>query len=217
MHTRLTTRMIAMAQAGLSILNPQIRFGLLFACCGLALAPLPAGSAIVPWAGSGGSGLWSDNLNWFGGGVPALGDGVSFGAGKPHLVNTNDLITGRFWSRVDINGSNYVIRGNAMHMTNGFRATYLSGSSTFEPDVALFLGNQSLSVQPNSTLIMNGDIIFSDSLDLTLNVNGTMRMFGNFVGGGISAIISEGGGRVELYGSNRYTNTIQVAGGTMWV
>src|SRR2546423_4649202 len=131
-----------------------VRFGLLLACCGLALAPLPAGSAIVPWAGSGGSGLWSDNLNWFGGGVPALGDGVSFGAGKPHLVNTNDLITGRFWSRVDINGSNYVIRGNAMHLTNNFRADYLSGSSTFEPDLALFSRNQSLNLfQPNSTLI----------------------------------------------------------------
>src|SRR5437667_5580425 len=114
-------------------------------CLVLALAPVSANSAVIrDWAGQGTSGLWSDNLNWFG--MPAFGDGVSFGAGKPHLVNTNDLITGRFWSRVDINGSNYVIRGNAMHLTNGFRATYLSGSSTFEPDVALFLGNQSLSV-----------------------------------------------------------------------
>src|SRR5256885_6930822 len=115
MHTALTTRIIGLALLGLLGLS--------------TLNPLPAaGASIVPWAGSGGSGLWSDNLNWFGGGVPALGDGVSFGAGKPHLVNTNDLITGRFCSRVDINGSNYVIRGNAMHLTNGFRATYLSGS-----------------------------------------------------------------------------------------
>src|SRR5437763_1438649 len=147
MYTGRTTRIIGLALLGLSTLNP-----------------LPAaGSAIVSWAGSGSSGLWSDNLNWFGG-VPAFGDGVLFEAGKPHLVNTNNLITGRFWSRVKIEGSNYVIRGNAMHLTNSFQADYVSGSSTFEPDLALFSFNQFLNVsQPSSTLIMNGDIIFSNT------------------------------------------------------
>src|SRR5437762_5531533 len=173
---------------------------------------------VTSWAGQGATGFWSDGTNWFGA-KPGIGDSVIFGAGKPRPVNTNDLITGRFWSTVNINGSNYVIRGNAMHLTNGFRADYLSGSSTFEPDLALFSFNQLLNVfQPNSTLIMNGDIIFSNSVDLTLVVAGTMRMFGNFVGRGSSlGMTSQGAGRVELYGSNRYTNTIHVAGGTMWV
>src|ERR1043166_6934685 len=187
-------------------------------CLVLALAPLSANSAAIrDWAGQGTTGLWSDNLNWFGG-TPAFGDGARFGAGLPRPVNTNDLITGRFWSTVKINGSNYVIRGNAMHLTNGFQADYLSGSSTFEPDLALFSRSQLLNVfQPNSTLIMNGDIIFSNAIDLTLDVDGIMRMFGNFVGRGFAGMTSQGSGRVELYGANLYTNKIHLTAGTMWV
>src|SRR5258708_7772090 len=154
---------------------PAVLLGLLI--CGVSAS----GAGITPWAGQGSTGLWSDNLNWFGG-APIAGSGASFGAGLPRPINTNDLATSRFWSTVRIDGSNYVIHGNALHLTNGFSADYLGGSSTFDPDISIFSFNQLPSVlRSNSTLIMNGNIVLTNSADLTFDGPGPLRLFANLI------------------------------------
>src|SRR4051812_12641087 len=94
-------------------------FGLLLACL-LALLNFSASAATKTWDGSS-SGNWNANANWSGSLVPNAGDDLVFPAGATRLDITNNFSPNRAFNSITILGSNYVIRGSALIITNGLR------------------------------------------------------------------------------------------------
>src|SRR4051812_28663041 len=80
------------------------------------LAPLSHASTRT-WSGAGANGNWSTSGNWSS--TPVAGDDLVFPAVAARLANTNDFLN-RGFNSITISGSNYVIQGNALSVSNNF-------------------------------------------------------------------------------------------------
>src|SRR5690349_18459432 len=109
---------------------------------GGAIAALAGLVALLPASASAASKLWSGNVNgnfsapsnWVGSVAPVAGDDLVF---QPnHLVSrflvTNDLSPNRAFNSIAIQGSNYILRGNAVLVTNGITTVNSIGTNRIE-------------------------------------------------------------------------------------
>ena len=62
--------------------------------------------------------LWSTPGNWAGG-VPVAGDRIAFPVSASNPTNTNDLAAGTVFFDITFLGSNYIINGNAIGLSDG--------------------------------------------------------------------------------------------------
>ena len=89
-----------------------------------------ARAAVKVWSGGGLlNGNWSTGANW-GGSPPNAGDDLIFPNVVVGLRNTNDFV-GRGFSSIILTGSNYVVQGNSLFLTNGLSAQHLNFTNTF--------------------------------------------------------------------------------------
>jgi fibronectin-binding autotransporter adhesin len=78
-------------------------------------------AAAKTWTGAVNN-LWSNPGNWLGG-VPGPGDPIVFPSGAANLSNTDDLSDGPPFKSILFTGSNYVISGGDIGLTNGISST----------------------------------------------------------------------------------------------
>src|SRR3989442_5215072 len=86
----------------------------------LLLLELSAGAAVKTWSGSS-SGNWTTSANWSGGSAPADGDDLLFPPGITRTNMTNNFSPNRARNSATFTGSNYVLSGSAIILTNGLR------------------------------------------------------------------------------------------------
>lgn len=176
---------------------------MVFALLGLT-APAAQAADTATWTGAD-SGLWSDPDNWTGS-TPAADVVLVFPAGAARQAVVNDLPSGIAFQSITIAGSGYDLSGNALSLTRGVLATYTSGSSVIDLDVALGTG---INVATGGTLSVKGA------------VTGTAGL--GFAGGGTLALDSTanaytgativGPGVLEVNGA--IVSPIVLAGGTL--
>jgi hypothetical protein len=94
------------------------------------LATWPAHAATKTWDGSS-SGFWGTAANWAGTVVPANGDDLVFPANASRFTLTNN-IANLALSSITLSGSNYLLRGNVITLTNVITANQSSGTNTIE-------------------------------------------------------------------------------------
>src|SRR5438552_2185075 len=82
---------------------------------GLAAFVMSARASTRTWSGAGGNGNWSTSGNWSS--TPNAGDDLVFPTGAARLANTNDFVS-RGFNSITISGSNYVIQGNSLSVSN---------------------------------------------------------------------------------------------------
>jgi len=144
------------------------------AACWLAvLLALPAfcPAATNSWIGLGASGNWSDGSNWGTTAPPGTGDTIVFPAGAARPVNTNNLSGTLILSQMQFRGSNYVLYGNALSVTNSIVATNLSGANAINNAITLATADVTMLVSAG-TLALNGQL--SGSVGVTKTGAGTL-------------------------------------------
>src|SRR5690349_1918018 len=77
-----------------------------------------ASAAIRIWDGSA-SGYWTNAANWTANIVPTNGDGLVFPANAARLVMTNTAGAATNFTFLQFLGSNYVLYGGVLFLTNG--------------------------------------------------------------------------------------------------
>jgi hypothetical protein len=139
--------------------------------------------------------LWSTPGNWTGG-VPAAGDRIAFSATGLNRTTTNDLATGTVFYDLTFLGSNYIINGNPLGLTDGIT----SGQAPATINVNLqVVGSQTMGGSYCcGPLNLAGNIdLGANVLTLSYQVNATGTIFGT---GGLTL-----GDIITLSGPNTYT------------
>src|SRR5947207_77325 len=108
------------------LLTDRVAVWLAALCLCLGAGNLGAG--IKTWDGSS-SGNWATAANWTGGVAPATGDDLVFPAGVTRLIVTNNIASLTLRS-LTFTGSNYVVRGVGITLTNGISAGHLSKTNS---------------------------------------------------------------------------------------
>src|SRR5437867_711784 len=176
------------------------------------LLTIPTASAVTKtWDGSS-SGNWNSSANWTNNAVPVDGDDLVFPANATRFTLTNN-ITGLNVKSITFNGSNYVLRGNSILLTNGIIAGYTSKTNTVELDITLG-ANQTFTVNTGGALEVNGDIDLG-GFNLTIN-----NLFITELGGAISGtgdLVKNRSGSLTLSGTvaNTFVGTTTVNAGTL--
>jgi uncharacterized repeat protein (TIGR01451 family) len=102
---------------------------LLLNICGGAAA-----QTTYSWTGAA-SNLWSNQNNWTPIGVPVNGDSLVFPSGPTTLSVQNDLPAGRSFERINLNGDNYLVAGNALAVRTQLQALGRNARFNFVVDV----------------------------------------------------------------------------------
>ncbi|MEO6182229.1 MAG: autotransporter-associated beta strand repeat-containing protein, partial [Verrucomicrobiota bacterium] len=191
-------------------LHPSVALVLIFLFLASASS---APAALKTWLGTGGTGNWSTSGNWSPSGAPANGDDLSFPAGAGQLLNTNNLV--RSFSSIAFSGGSggYIIRGNAITLTNGLTAAHTAGLNTV--DITITNGaSQTITATTGGTLAVTGDIVFN-GFNLTINNTVAVNLAGLLSGTG--NLTKNGSGNLLINGSvnNTYTGTTTVNNGTL--
>jgi hypothetical protein len=85
------------------------------------------------WTGAA-NGNFNNAGNWTGG-TPVAGDDLVFQSGVTRLLVTNDFSPNRAFNSLFFQGSNYVVRGNAILVTNGIGSNNSIGTNHIDADV----------------------------------------------------------------------------------
>ncbi|MBA3960372.1 MAG: autotransporter-associated beta strand repeat-containing protein [Chthoniobacterales bacterium] len=182
-------------RAALSSSKPTRNLGLartLVSCAALllAVAPLQAGNT---WDGGGGSGNWSDSLNWNLDTLPTSPGGLTF-AGTLQLASHND----QFANGTLFNGLNFSV---------GAGAFVLDGNSI---SLGANVVNSSTSLQ---TINFGLDLTGTRTFALTTG-GGNITVGGNITSsGGTFGVSTSGAGFLTLSGANTYSGNTTFAGG----
>ncbi|MDG3007728.1 Ig-like domain repeat protein [Paludisphaera mucosa] len=144
------------------------------------------------WTGLGGDGNWSTDANWDTNLAPSGGEDLVFPSGAARRNNNNDL-SGKTFRSIEIAGGGYDIAGNAITLTDGLSATFVSDTSEFHPGIAL-------TATETIDVVDGGDLILSGAIS----------------GAGFG-IVKTGGGTLEYTGfsANTYTGATTVNAGTL--
>jgi len=172
--------------------------------------------AVKAWDGSS-SGNWSVGANWSDGIAPAAGDDLVFPEfGVTRYTMTNDFIASpRAFRSITFYGSNYVVWGTNLVLTNGIDAVNVSGANTIWNDVELRASQTFLSFATAADLTFNGDVALG-TYGLTLNCRaGDIFMNGSISGNG--SVTKTGAGVLRYSGdtANTYTGFTWVRTGTL--
>ena len=169
-----------------------------------------ASAATKTWDGSS-SGNWSAVANWTNNVAPVNGDDLVFPPGAFRFVTTNDLSALHLKS-ITLSGSNYVLRGNSISLTNGLAATCLNRTNSIEFAITLSAVQTFNSSNAGAALILNGQIANAASV---FNVDGSGQTFCNGLISGAGALAKFGAGQLTLTASNSYSGLTSVNIGTL--
>ncbi|MCX6925135.1 MAG: hypothetical protein NT154_18265 [Verrucomicrobia bacterium] len=135
----------------------NFHFTLLLALGGLVSIP-SARAGIKFWTGAV-NGNFNNSGNWSGG-TPVAGDDLIFQANVlvTRLVATNDFSPNRAFNTITFQGSNYVVRGNVLLVTNGISSLNSIGPNTVDADVDVRASQFWAASGALATLDFNGDI-----------------------------------------------------------
>ncbi|HUJ79293.1 MAG TPA: LamG-like jellyroll fold domain-containing protein [Nitrospiria bacterium] len=148
-------------------------------------------AATRTWTGGGTDNNWSTAANW-GGTAPVSGDTVVFPGGAAQLSNNNDIAGATFI--ITISGSGYTLSGNAVTLGGNLTDSTASGSNTINLPI---------------TLSANRTVTVTNAAE-TLTISGTISE-----AGGARNLIKAGNGILILSGTNSYTGTTTISGGTL--
>src|SRR5947209_13803368 len=124
----------------------------------------PASAAIKTWDGSS-SGNWATAANWSGGTLPISGDDLVFPGSITRLTMTNNFSPNRNFNSITLLGTNYILRGNPLILTNGIKMGTMGNTqispnvNTIEADIQLQAAETFRVTNYNSTLSISGNII----------------------------------------------------------
>src|SRR5262245_4350461 len=121
----------------------------------LCLGAVQANAATKTWDGSS-SGNWATAANWAGNVAPVAGDDLVFPASVSRFTTTNNIGT-LILRSVSFSGSNYVLRGSGIVLTNGISAAHISKTNTIELDVTIN-SNITFTVTSGGVLEILGDL-----------------------------------------------------------
>jgi autotransporter-associated beta strand protein len=175
---------------------------------------LPATAATKTWDGSS-SGNWNTTANWAGNIVPADGDDLIFPPNAARFAITND-ISGLNLRSITFSGSNYVLRGNFITLTNGVTGNYSNSTSTVDLPIQLDAAQTFNCTNSGSFLVFNGDITNNGHL-LTVAGSGTTT-FGataNITGSG--GFTKNGSGNAFLEASNSFSGVVTINSGELLI
>ncbi|WZO99892.1 Ig-like domain repeat protein [Isosphaeraceae bacterium EP7] len=134
--------------------------------------------------------LWSSPDNWVGDVAPTAGANLVFPVGAMRFSNVNDFAAGFDVHSVTLAAAGYSIFGNAIDLIGGINTDYSSGLSMFSIDT---------------------DLVGSSSFDVA--TGGRMVLGGVLFGSGI--LVKDGGGTLQLDGTNSYLGGTTVNAGTL--
>ena len=138
---------------------------------------------------------WNNSANWGGAGTPANGDTIIFQGPQPTLLNTNNIADLVLNQIRFIGGSGgFDLRGNAFTLTNSIIATNTAGANIIENNITLATAT-------------NVQMVVSNGVSLTLD--GALSGSVGVNKAGLGTLTYQGPG------SNPYTGTTLVSGGTL--
>jgi len=198
------------AQAN-SITAAGIPFSITYNANSMVLTVL---SSVRTWkGGAGGGSSWSLAANWVGGTAPLAGDSLVFPQSVNSKTSSNDYAANTLFSSIALDGTGYLIPGNAINLKNGISENSSSGSgSSLSMPIKL--------VQAQAFDALNNGFTLSGTLDLngfplTVAGAGPVRLTGIISGAG--GITKNGSGSSTLSGVNTYTGVTQISAGTLIV
>jgi autotransporter-associated beta strand protein len=176
------------------------------------------------WTGHGADANWLTGANWIFFnpdpelGPPSPGDDLVFPAGAARLSNTNNFPVNTAFNTLTFTGSNYVISGNAIELSQGITTNIPAGSVSdvdvlFGPGVTLLnpqtfaANNTAHGVQltgATGPVNLNGNA-------LTVTGIGPLVISGPLTGAG--GLTKTGTGTLTLSGNNNYTGVTNVLAG----
>lgn len=173
-------------------------------------------AAMRTWSGGGADNFWANPANW-GGIAPVAGDSLIFpgGAGVDvtSLNNTNDLVIGTTIGSITFSGTNYVLRGNVLLLTNGIN--HASGGTN---TIGIGLGlefNQSFVSSSGSGVLVLSNAVTLNGENLTFDATGTINVPAFVSGAG--NITKTGDGTVRFGGANAYSGVTTINAGFLYV
>jgi autotransporter-associated beta strand protein len=117
----------------------------------LATGQSASAASTRTWTGLGASNDWSDAANWDTG-VPVAGDSLVFPAGASRKANDNDLAPNTSFESITFDGSDYVIEGNALDVSDAVRNQPSGGTNR----ILLAVGGPGEVVQQSGRLTLQG-------------------------------------------------------------
>ena len=189
----------------------------LLAILAVGFWPTTSWAKSLTWSGGGANSYWNNSVNWGGGGTPADGDYLTFPAGAARLVNTNDLTNLKLINiQFATGGTNYILRGNAISLTNGITAVYTTGASTVSVAAVTLGAAQSFDCNASGATLNINSIITNSTFMLTNNAVGSITISSNIYGS-TGGLVKKGAGTLTLAGpaSNTYGGTTYVNAGTL--
>lgn len=165
-----------------------------------------AGAAVRTWDGGGPDNNWTTAANWDA--AVAEGDDLVFpgGAGvdPSSLNNTNDFPSLTTFGSITFSGTNYVLRGPALFLTNGIIAQS-SGTNTVTLSVVVNAPQRFTNEVASGVLIIGGFTgpLYLNLKDLTIGTLGQIDVVGQIIGTG--DLTKTGIGTLRLLGNSANT------------
>jgi len=179
-------------------------------------------TALLPSA-HGVSRFWTGNVNgnfstagnWLGNVAPVAGDDLVFQTGVTQLLVTNNFSPNRAFNTVLFQGSNYVVRGNAILVTNGIDSVNPAGTNHIDADVDVRASQPWEAQGPLAVLDINGDITLNANT-LTVRANTGDFLFSGIVSGTGNLVKTNVGTlRMDGLGHNTYSGFTRFDGGVL--
>src|ERR1043166_4403344 len=179
-------------------------------------------TALLPSA-HGVSRFWTGNVNgnfstggnWVGNVAPVAGDDLVFQTGVTQLLVTNNFSPNRAFNTVLFQGSNYIVRGNAILVTNGIDSVNPAGTNHIDADVDVRASQPWEAQGPLAVLDINGDITLNANT-LTVRANTGDFLFSGIVSGTGNLVKTNVGTlRMDGLGHNTYSGFTRFDGGVL--
>ena len=169
-------------------------------------------AATKTWDGSA-SGFWTNAGNWTPSGAPANGDTLVFPPGVARVATTNSSGAPSNFFRIVFSGSNYVVFGPTLTITNGLTNAVFSATNTLNCPVRLgadqtWTNHSRAVLLINSNLNLNGHTLTFGSLG-TFEINGALTNSGN--------VVKAGNGTLNFNGTNTFAGTLTLTSGPLRV
>lgn len=165
--------------------------------------------AVMTWSGGAGTSdtNWTSPANWEGGVAPTAGDDLVFSAAAPQGGTFNNFSAGTNFASISIDGSGYLLAGNAVALDNGLSVN--GGDATVSLSLKLNADQSIRNSAYYGTLTLGA--VDLNGYQLSLQNEGTAIFVGGQISGDGGLIIGGWGYYgVTLAVANTYTGATQV-------
>jgi autotransporter-associated beta strand protein len=182
-------------------------------CAALFCCLATAHAATKTWDGSA-SGFWTNAANWSGNVAPTNGDSLVFPVGLSRVLMTNTAGAPSNFLRLDFFGSNYMVFGPTLTLTNGI-TNAVNNFSTNTLNCPIRVGaDQTWTNRSRAALVLNGSINL-DTHTLTFGSLGDFQVNGALTNSG--NLVKLGNGGFSLNGSNTFNGALTMESGPLRV